>query len=49
VNSLTGRKDDALAHLRRALELSDTFRDYAENDTDLDAIRGEPAFKQLVG
>jgi len=49
VYSLTGRKDDALAHLRRALELSDTFRDYAENDTDLDAIRGEPAFKQLVG
>jgi tetratricopeptide (TPR) repeat protein len=49
VMSLAGRTDDALRHLRRSFELSDNARKYAENDTDLDAIRGEPAFKELVG
>jgi hypothetical protein len=48
VMSLTGRTDDAIKHLRRALELSENVRNYAENDTDLDAIRHEPAFKELV-
>jgi tetratricopeptide (TPR) repeat protein len=47
--SLTGRKDDALRHLRRAIEIWDGMREYARNDTDLDAIRGEPAFAEIVG
>ena len=47
--SLTGRSEEALEHLRRAIELSANARDYAKNDTDLDAIREEPAFKELVG
>ncbi len=46
--SLTGETTEALEHLRRAIELSEQFRDYAKNDSDLDAIRGEPAFQQLV-
>jgi quercetin dioxygenase-like cupin family protein len=49
IYSLTGRKEQALSHLRRAVELSDTTRDLAKSDTDLDAIRDEPAFKELVG
>jgi len=49
VMSLAGRTDDAIKHLRRAVELSDNARKYAENDTDLDAIRREPAFEELVG
>ena len=46
--SLTGHTTEALEHLQKAIELSEQFRDYAKNDSDLDAIRGEPAFKDLV-
>jgi tetratricopeptide (TPR) repeat protein len=48
IYSLTGRKEKALTHLGRAMELApDNVRGYAENDGDLEAIRGEPAFKKL--
>jgi Cupin domain len=46
--SLAGRTADALEHFRRATELSDRLRDFAKEDSDLDAIRDEPAFKKLV-
>jgi hypothetical protein len=47
--SLAGRTADAVEHLRRAIEMSDEFRVNAKDDADLDPIRDEPAFKQLVG
>ena len=47
--SLAGRKDDALRHLRRSIELSEQFRAYAKGDSDFDSVRDEPAFKELVG
>src|SRR5215469_1744598 len=46
--SRCGRTSDAIGHLRRALEMSDEFRDSAQGDPDLDPIRHEPAFKQLI-
>lgn len=46
--SLSDRTSDALDHLRRAIEMSAEFRDSAKDDSDLDPIRDEPAFKQLV-
>ena len=46
--SLSGRTTDALDHLRHAIEMSEEFRDSAKHDSDLDAIRDEPAFKQLI-
>ncbi|MDX6507083.1 MAG: hypothetical protein QOG06_1727 [Gaiellaceae bacterium] len=46
--SLLGEKADAVAHLRRAIELSDHFRGYAKDDSDLAAIRNEPGFKDLI-
>lgn len=46
--SLAGRTADALDHLGRAIELSERFRTYAQDDSDLDPIRGEPAFEQLI-
>jgi tetratricopeptide (TPR) repeat protein len=46
--SLTGQTTEALEHLRQAIELSERFRDYAKNDSDLDALRGEPAYQELV-
>ena len=47
--SQCGRTSDALDHLRHAIEMSEEFRDSAKDDSDLDAIRDEPAFKQLIG
>lgn len=46
--SLAGWKDEALAHLRQAIELMDGMREYAKSDSDLDAIRGEPAFEEIL-
>ncbi len=46
--SLLGRTSDALNHLRQAVEMSEEFRDSAKGDSDLDPIRDEPAFKQLI-
>jgi len=37
--SLAGRLDDALAHLRRSLELDGSLRPLAGSDTDLDPLR----------
>src|SRR5437762_3021369 len=47
--SLAGRRDDAIEHLRRAVEKSDRMRTLARGDSDLDAIRDEPVFKELIG
>jgi tetratricopeptide (TPR) repeat protein len=47
--SLAGRTADAIEHLRLAIERSERFRSFAAGDSDLDAIRDEPAFKELVG
>jgi len=46
--SRCGRTSAALDHLRHAVEMSEEFRDSARNDSDLDAIRDEPAFRQLI-
>ena len=46
--SLTGRTAEALGHLRRAVELSEEFRRAAEHDSDLDPIRDDPGFEQVV-
>ena len=46
--SLRGRTSVALDHLRHAIEMSEEFRGSAEDDSDLDPIRHEPAFKQLI-
>ena len=46
---LSGQTADALDHVRRAIELSEQFRDYARSDSDLDPIRDEPSFKELTG
>ena len=46
--SLAGRPDDAIEHLRRAIEKSERFRSYAVGDSDFDPIREDPAFQALV-
>ena len=46
--ALTGRRDDVIGHLRIALEGLPSLRDLAQEDIDLDALRDEPAFRQLI-
>lgn len=46
--ALTGRKEDAIAHLRVAVERRPSLRDVAKEDTDLDTLREEPAFRELL-
>ncbi len=45
--SLAGQKEQAIAHLRSALELSERTRAFSEGDSDLDPIRQDPVFKAL--
>jgi uncharacterized Ntn-hydrolase superfamily protein len=42
--ALAGRLDDALAHVRRALELDPSLRPLSEGDPDLDALRERGGF-----
>ena len=46
--SLTGRTNDALEHLQRAIDMSEEFRGNAKQDTDLDPIRDQRAFRLLI-
>jgi len=50
--SLAGRPEAAIGHLRQAFERSersDDLREWARGDSDFDAIRDLPEFKALVG
>jgi hypothetical protein len=47
--SLAGRTADAIEHLRAAIELNGDLRSLAAGDPDLDAMREDPAFRELVG
>jgi tetratricopeptide (TPR) repeat protein len=47
--SLAGRREDALEHLRRAVELDASFAELAAKDDDFAAIRDEPGFSAVAG
>jgi tetratricopeptide (TPR) repeat protein len=47
--SLTGQTSDAIDHLRRAIDISEEFRAAAKEDSDLDPIRDDAAFRELIG
>ena len=44
-----GRTDDAIGHLRDAIDRRPSLRDLAKEDSDFDPLREEPAFRELVG
>ena len=46
--AMAGHKDDAIGHLRVAFERRPSLRDVAKEDTDLDPLRDEPAFSELL-
>jgi mannose-6-phosphate isomerase-like protein (cupin superfamily) len=47
--ALAGRTQDAVGHLRVAFERRPSLRDAAKQDTDLDPLRADPAFRELTG
>jgi tetratricopeptide (TPR) repeat protein len=49
VASLAGRTEQAIEFLRRSIAGSPRSREWAAEDSDLDAIRDRPEFTQLVG
>jgi tetratricopeptide repeat protein len=42
--ALAGRRDDAIAHLRAAVEINPEMREWAATDADFDSIRQDPEF-----
>lgn len=44
-----GRTEEALAHLRRGIELSPFLAELARDDDDLAALRTEPEFAEITG
>lgn len=47
--SQTGRTDEALEHLAKAIESQERFRAAAQGDSDFDPVREDARFKELVG
>ena len=47
--SLAGRRDDAVKHLRSAIDRSAQLRRLAVEDSDIAAVRDDPAIKELLG
>ena len=47
--SMAGRTNEAIEHLRDAIAIAEQVRSLAASDSDFDPIRGEPAFRELVG
>jgi hypothetical protein len=48
MEALTGRTEEAFAHLEVSAG-DDYFRKHAQTDSDLDALRADPRFVQLIG
>lgn len=46
--SLAGHPEDAIRHLRMAIEAAPMFKDLARNDSDFDPTRDDPAFQDLI-
>ncbi len=47
--ALSGQREEALEHLRRAVELDPKIASHARSDTDLESIRDDPRFVAAVG
>jgi tetratricopeptide (TPR) repeat protein len=49
VESLAGRRDTALEHLRQSIEARESFREFARGDDDFASLRDDPRFSALTG
>ena len=48
VYALGGRKEASLACLQKAVDNGFGHKEWVEHDTDLETLRGDPRFQQLV-
>jgi hypothetical protein len=48
MESLLGRRDEAIAHLAQALEAGPTLLEQAQKDEDFEPIRDDPRFQKLI-
>jgi adenylate cyclase len=48
VYALAGSSEEALDHLDKAIQNGFGQREWLENDSDLDSVRGEPRFQALL-
>ena len=46
--ALGGKRDDALEHLARAVQLDEQLREYARSDEDFASLRDDPRFSAVV-
>jgi tetratricopeptide (TPR) repeat protein len=46
--AIADRRDDALEHLARAIELNPRFREFAEADSDFATLRDDPRFSEAL-
>jgi tetratricopeptide (TPR) repeat protein len=46
--ALSGRNEEAMVHLKQALENNDSMKEWAREDTDLDSLKNEPGFEFLL-
>ena len=47
--SQLAQADDAIDHLGQSIAIDESFREFAQTDSDFDLIRDDPRFKELVG
>ena len=46
--ALEGERDDAIEHLQRAMRVGFARRDWIEHDPDLESLRDDPRFQELI-
>ena len=49
LDALQGRTEEALQHLTTAVEAQPKYKDYAATDSDLESLRSDPRFSEVVG
>jgi Tfp pilus assembly protein PilF len=49
LHAIKGEATQSLAHLKRAVSLDNSARDWAQKDTDLENLRGLPEFEAIIG
>jgi tetratricopeptide (TPR) repeat protein len=48
LDAVQGRREDAFEHLRTALEAQPKYKEYARTDPDLEPLRDDPRFREVV-
>ncbi|UCH08274.1 MAG: tetratricopeptide repeat protein [Deltaproteobacteria bacterium] len=49
LHALKGEKTESLTHLKKAVSLDAAVRQWAQEDRDLQTLKGEPEFQEIIG